>query len=150
MRQEIVREYDRAAAAISAVVVGLSEEQASRPEIDGWSVNDHLRHVAIWHEMRFFEISRVARGDRPAFPVFADGRVDAVNETLAGMRRSPTLSEALADLNFARMTVLRAIADCPEERLDPKLYEEMSPPGGAAHELEHAETIAAWRAKEGI
>lgn len=150
MRDEIICEYERAAAAISNATTGLSEEQASRPEIDVWSVKDHLSHVTLWHEMRFFEIGRCSQGRRPAFPGGYEDAVQTINQTFASLRRHLSLEDVLSDLEFARGWVIRAIAEAPEERLDPSLYEEMGPAGGAQHELAHAEVIFTWRQKEGL
>lgn len=148
MREKVAEKLRNAAALVDAAVAGLTEEQASNPGIDGWSVKDHLTHLAVWHEMRFFEIGRVGRGGRSITPNFAD--VDAFNETFARTRRDLPLAQVIADLAFSREMVQRAVAECPEERLDSKHYLEASPDGGVAHETEHAEVIAAWRAKEGL
>ena len=148
MRDKVAGDLLKAAALVDAAVAGLSEEQASRPDIDGWSVKDHLTHLAVWHEMRFFEISRVGHGGSGITPNFED--VNAFNEVLARTRRELSLEQVLADLAFAREMVQSAVARCPEDRLDSKHYLEASPAGGVAHETEHAETISTWRRLEGI
>jgi hypothetical protein len=68
-QQQLIAELDHAADQVAAAISGLTDEQASRPAEDGWSVRDHLTHLTFWHEMRFFEVSRIARGGRAAFPV---------------------------------------------------------------------------------
>lgn len=148
MREEVADDLLKAAALVDAAIAGLTEDQASRATIDGWSVKDHLTHLTVWHEMRFFEISRVGHGGRSMTPDFGD--VDAFNETFARTRRDLPLAQVLADLAFAREMVHSAVANCPEDRLDSKHYLEASPAGGIAHETEHAEVIYAWRAKEKI
>ncbi|MFI5016260.1 MAG: DinB family protein [Hyphomicrobiales bacterium] len=147
-REKVAQDLRHAAARVDAAIGGLSEEQASSPAIDGWSVKDHLTHLTVWHEMRFFEISRVGRGGRSLTPTFGD--VNAFNETLGSMRRGLSLEQALADLAFAREMVQRAVAECPEDRLDSKHYLEASPAGGVDHETEHADHIAGWRKTEGL
>ncbi len=149
MRDDITAEYARAAAAISNAISGLSEGQSSRQEIDGWSVKDHITHLTLWHEMRFFEISRYARGAQAAFPGGNEEAVETINQTFTRLRRHLSFEQALCDLDFARAMVLQAIVAVPEARLDPELYEEMSPVGGAQHELAHAEMIKNWRQGEG-
>jgi hypothetical protein len=147
-RESVAQDLRDSAAKVDAAVAGLSEEQASRPAIDGWSVKDHLTHLTNWHEMRFFEISRVGHGGRGMMPTFED--VNAFNETLASMRRGFSLKQSIADLDFAREMVQRAVAECPEDRLDSKHYLEASPAGGVAHETEHADAIAGWRKQAGL
>ena len=150
VRDAVTRQYERAAAGVYRAVDGLNEEQACRAEIDGWSVKDHINHLAFWHELRFFEIGRVARGAPQEFPRTEGDVIDAINQTITDLRRRLSFKEALADLEFTRGMVLEVIGEAPEARLDSQLYEEMTPLGGAQHELAHAETIAAWREREEI
>jgi hypothetical protein len=150
VRDKIIRDYQRASAAITEAVAGFSEEQASRPIIDRWSVKDHITHVTLWHEMRFFEIKRCAQGRPAAFPIGRDEAIEMINNTFAELRRHLSLKEALADLDVARSEIIRLIGETPEEGLDPARYEEMGPGGGAQHELNHAEMIVDARKKEGL
>jgi len=141
-------ELERSRELLLQAVEGLSEDQMSRPEIDGWSVKDHLTHLTVWDEMRFFEISRIARGGQFGFPPTED--IDWYNEPMAANRRQLSLSQVLTDMAFARDMVLQAVALCPEERLDQSLYGEIGIEGGAGHDRVHAEIIKAWRKKERI
>jgi uncharacterized protein (TIGR03083 family) len=152
-RDLLLLEMDAARARVDEAIAGLTEEQASRPDLDGWSVKDQLAHLTFWHEMRFFEVSRIARGGRAGFPVTdvvaGVDPIDEINERFAANRRRLPLAQALADLDFARDMVREAVATCPEDRLDLRFYEEIGP-NGAGHDSEHAEMITAWRQKEGI
>jgi hypothetical protein len=150
VRDEIIRDYQRASAAITEAAAGLSEEQASRPIIDRWSVKDHITHLTLWHEMRFFELKRCAQGRPAAFPIGRDEAIEAINNTFADLRRHLSFKEALADLDVARSEIIRLIGETPEEGLDPTRYQEMGPGGGAQHELNHAEMIVDARKKQGL
>ncbi len=148
--QQFISQLDAAAAQVNAAVEGLTDEQASRPADDGWSVKDQLTHMTFWHEMRFFEISRIARGGSAGFPATDEPGVTDMNEQIAANRRRLTLEQVVADLNFAREMVKQAVLAAPSERLDQSLYGEIGIPGGADHEIEHAGLITAWRKREGI
>ena len=148
-RDQLQLELDMARSRVKDAIAGLTEEQMSRPDLDGWSVKDHLTHVTLWHEMRFFEISRIARGGRAGFPVTDEAGVEHINQQFAANRRSLPLTQVLADLDFAREMVRQAIATCSEDRLDQRLYDELGP-NGAGHETGHAEMITAWRQREGL
>src|SRR3990172_367373 len=148
--QQLISEVDNAAGRVAAAIKGLTDEQASRPAADGWSVKDQLTHMTFWHEMRFFEISRIARGGRAGFPATDEKGVEQINEQMAANRRPLPRARVIADLEFAREMVKQAVLACPEDRLDQRLYEEIGIQGGAAHEIEHAGLIEAWRRKEGI
>jgi hypothetical protein len=150
LQQQLLSEIDAAAERVSAAIAGLTEEQASVAVADGWSVKDQLTHMTFWHEMRIFEISRIARGGRAGFPATDEKGVEHINEQMAANRRPVPLVQVVADLEFAREMVKQAVLACPEDRLDQRLYEEIGIQGGAAHEIEHAGLIEAWRQKESI
>lgn len=145
----LVFEMTEAWSQVVAATAGLSDEQMSRPAIGGWSVKDHLSHLTVWHEMRFHEVSRIARGGQPACLPFTDEQLEALNTLTVALRRHLPVSQVLADLEFARSLVAAAIAGCPEEALDQKRYGEVGQTG-VQHDLGHAETIRAWREREGI
>ena len=148
-RDQLLLEMDAAGDRVSEAIAGLSDEQMSRPDLDGWSIKDHLTHLTLWHELRFFELSRIARGGRASFPVTDESGVEHINQQFAANRRPLPFAQVLADLDFAREMIRQAIANCPEERLDPRLFEELGP-HGAGHDTAHAEMITAWRRREGI
>jgi hypothetical protein len=143
--QQLALELERSRELVREAIAGLTEDQASRPGPDNWSVKDHLTHMTLWHEMRFFEISRVARGGQPSFPESGEARILPLNEAFAENRRGLQLPQVVSDLEFAWEMVSEAVAACPEERLDQRLYAEIGIEGGAAHDREHAEFIRTLR-----
>jgi len=148
-RDQLLLEMDAARDHLKEAIAGLSDEQLFLPAIEGWSVKDHLTHLTLWHELRFFELSRIARGGHAAFPVTDEAGVEHINEQFAANRRPLSLAQVVADLDFAREMVRQAVANCPEDRLDQRFFEELGP-NGAGHETSHAEMITAWRRREGI
>ena len=148
-RDQLLLEMDAARDRVNEAIEGLAEDQMSRREIDGWSIKDHLTHLTLWHELRFFELSRIARGGRAGFPVTDEAGVEHINQQFAANRRPLPLAQVLADLDFAREMVRQAVANCREDRLDLRFYEELGP-NGAGHEISHAEMIRSWRDKEGV
>ena len=148
-QRQLVAELDAAARRVDAAIAGLTDEQASRPAADGWSVKDQLTHLTYWHEMRFFEMSRIARGGRASFPGTDEKGVEHINEQIAGNRRLLPLSQVVSDLGFAREMVRQAVLAAPDDRLVPAVFEEIGPTG-AGHEMSHAGLIEAWRQREGV
>ncbi len=149
-RAQLRSELEAAAKRVSAAISGLSEKQASAVAIGDWSVKDHLNHMCHWHEFRAMEIMRISRGGQMAYPPFSDEQITLVNSTFADLRRGLPLSQAAEDLEFARVMVIEAVANCPEEALAESRYGECGIQAGIKHDNEHAETIEAWRKKEGI
>jgi hypothetical protein len=149
--QVLLTELIRSRGVLLDAVDNLTDKQMLLPIDGGWSIKDHLIHITVWDEMRFFEISRIARGGDAGFPAMPDeADIEWLNQPTVAMRRRLSLKQVILDLAYARDVVLQAVAICPEDRLDVSLYEEIGIEGGAAHDLTHAETILAWRKKEGI
>jgi hypothetical protein len=144
---------DQAAERVAAAIRGLTEEQLTGPDLDGWSVKDHLAHMTVWHEWRFFELSRIARGGQAGFPqiqpVGGVDPVDELNELFTSQRRGVPLAQVLSDLDFAREMLREALSTAPEDRLADQYYAEMGP-NGAGHDVAHAEVIEAWRKSKGM
>ena len=149
-RDQLVLEMQTARARVLDAVAGLTDAQASRAELDGWSVKDHLSHLTACDEFRFYEIGRVSRGARTAFASVDDEQTDALNAIIVALRRNMTLEELIADLEFARSLVLEAIGQAPEHALAPEAYGDFAVNGSIAHDLEHAAAVTAWRQREGI
>jgi DinB superfamily len=149
-RDQLLLEMRTARSRVLAAVEGLSEEQMSRPEIDGWSVKDHLSHLTACDEFRFYEIGRISRGARPAFARMDQEQTDTLNALMVTLRRHLAVDEVMADLDFARSLVLEAIQHAPEQALSPETYGDFPVDGSIEHDLEHAAAVTAWREREGI
>jgi hypothetical protein len=143
-RQQLLAELEHARRRVRQSVAGLNDDDASIAGADGWSVKDHLAHMTLWHEMRFFEISRIARGGRAGFPASDEARITPLNDLFTDNRRSLPLEQVLSDLEFAWAMVEQAISACPEDRLALRYFSELGPTG-AGHDIDHAETITALR-----
>jgi uncharacterized damage-inducible protein DinB len=148
--QQVASEIAASRDQVREAIAGLDDEQMSAPAIDGWSVRDHLAHLTIWHEFRFFEISRVARGGKATFQEIPDEEIDAFNEMMGRHRRGLSVQQAISDLEFAWALVLDTVQNVDDDALNGRHYLEIGPQGGAGHDAEHAEMILAWRQKEGI
>ena len=146
--QQLISEIDAAAARIDTAIAGLTDEQASRPADDGWSVKDQLNHLTCWHEMRFFEVSRIARGGRASFPLTDEKGVENLNNQIVKNRRLLPLSQVVADLHFACEMVKQAITSAPAD-LALSNFQEIGPVG-AGHDISHADLIERWRKGEGL
>jgi hypothetical protein len=143
--QQLIAGLEHARERVREAVAGVDDGTASRPGTDGWSIKDHLTHITLWHEMRFFEISRIARGGDYSFPTSGEDGITPLNEAFVDNRRRLALGQVVADLEFAWEMVQQAVLACPEDRLPVRLYGEIGISGGAEHDIEHAEAITALR-----
>src|SRR3990172_4676829 len=132
-RDQLLLEMETARSCVLDAVVGLTEEQMSRPGIDCWSVKDHLNHLAACDEFRFYEIGRISRGGSPAFRNMDREQTDALNELIVTLRRGLPSSQMMADLRFARSLVLEAIGGAPEHALSAEPYGDFPVNGSIPH-----------------
>ncbi len=150
LRSQLFSEVQEARSQLLAAIDGLSEEQMVAQALDGWSAKDHLAHIAAWDELRFHEINRVARGDRPAFADITPLQVDAFNSWTIDLRREFSTAQVLRELELTRSRVLEAVGACPDSRLGEAAEGRGRIRRAAAHDLEHAALIREWRQREGI
>ena len=143
-RDEHMAAFAAAHDRVRQAIAGLSEDEASAAGPDAWSIKDHLTHLTLWHEMRFFEVSRIGRGGLPSFPLTTEEQVTPLNETVAAYRRALPIAQVVADLEFAWSMVEQAVAASPEERLDRGFSGEIGPLG-TGHDMAHAAMIVALR-----
>jgi Mycothiol maleylpyruvate isomerase N-terminal domain len=150
-RGQLLQEMGAARSRVMEAVRGLDDEQASRPEIDGWSVKDQLIHLTVCDEIRFHEIGRVSRGGEPGYANLNGERMDVFNETVVDLRRSLSRTQVLDDLAAARLRVLEAIDAAPERALATEVYGDGYPVNGSInHDNEHAAAISHWRKRVGL
>jgi hypothetical protein len=149
-RDQLILDLDTARARVMEAITGLTEEQMSRQEMDGWSVKDHLNHLTACDEIRFFEIGRISRGGQPTFRGLDGAPSDTFNETIVSHRRGLPTEQVLADLASTRSLVVEAIAGAPEHALSRDAYGDYPVDGSIGHDIAHAEIIESWRKEVGI
>lgn len=107
-------------AALDAIVGALSESQLVARDADGWSVSDHLSHIAAWERMIVAHLR-----DRSAHVVagmddeasYAAATLDHLNERLHQRFRDRGLAETLREFADAHRAIVMFIAEMPEQRL---------------------------------
>jgi len=145
-REQLLKHYTDARDMLRQAIDGLTDEQMSEPTIDGWSVKDHLAHVAAWDDLRAAEVERIAAGFDSAWKM-TDEQDDAFNDAAYDLRRSISASQARWEFETATRKLLDAIASAPPAALDPELYG--SAGIGGDHDSQHAGWIARWRRERG-
>jgi len=135
--------------ALQRSVEGLTPEQLSAREIDGWSVKDMLAHIASWEELMAQDFRRLARGHAPALMQFSPERTDQLNDLIVSMRRDFSLDQVLTELASTRSEMMKSL-----EALSDADFETGFVPAFLGicgrHDEEHSVMIDAWRQKAGI
>ncbi len=63
-KQALLERYRSLRQGMIAAIGGLTDAQMSEPSIDGWSVKDHLLHIALWDDLRATEVARISVSTR--------------------------------------------------------------------------------------
>ena len=146
-RNELLQHYRTMRQATQKALAGLSDEQLTDPSLDGWSVKDHLAHLATWDEIRASEIHRISAGYSTLWKT-SGGQDDAINAISYELRRDISLEQAIWEFEITHDQLLAAIADATADGLDGSRYGEAGL--RTTHEAEHAEWITEWRATKGF
>lgn len=112
-KAELMERIDGARGLLLETIGRLSEAQLVEPGLfDGWSVKDHLSHVATWER----SLAALLQG-RPCYAAmnvdrhtYASGDTDAVNALIFLHTKDRSLSEALADFEQAHTELLGVLA----------------------------------------
>ncbi|MQC47768.1 MAG: hypothetical protein DWG77_01605 [Chloroflexi bacterium] len=145
-RDALVAHYRQMQDDVRDAIDGLTNEQMTEATIDGGSVKDHLAHLALWHEIRASEVTRISSGYESAWRL-TDAQTEAFNATMYELRRDFSLSQAKWELTQARERLFAALAQANVRGLNGALYGEAGL--RSEHEAEHAGWIRRWRAERG-
>jgi uncharacterized damage-inducible protein DinB len=146
-KEALLQHYREMRQELLAAIDGLTDEQMADPSIDGWSVKDHLVHLAVWHDIRASEIVRISAGHDSAWRM-GDAQDERFNTLAYELRRSLPVAQARWELETSQRRLLDAIAAATPRGLDPTLYGEAGL--RTNHEREHAGWIRRWRTERGI
>jgi uncharacterized damage-inducible protein DinB len=146
-RDALLQHYRESREALLAAIDGLGDELLTEPSLDGWSVKDHLAHLALWDDLRASEVERISAGHDSAWPMNGE-QGEAYNALGYELRRGLSLDQARWELATSRHRLLDAIASATERGLDALLYGDA--PLRSTHEAEHTGWIRRWRHARGL
>jgi uncharacterized damage-inducible protein DinB len=146
-RDALLRHYRQMREELLAAIDGLSDEAMIDPSLDGWSVKDHLAHIALWDEIRAGEVERISAGYESAWRMTPE--LEAAYGALAyDLRRALSLDQARWDLTTSHRHLLDAIGSATPRGLDGSLYGEAGL--RSTHEAAHTGWIRRWRGERDI
>ncbi len=141
-RDELLRHYRGMRDELLAAIEGLGEELLTEPSIDGWSVKDHLLHLALWDDIRASEVLRISAGHDSAWRM-TDEHQEVFGTMAYELRRGLSLGQARWEFETSRERLLEAISAAMPRGLDGSLYGEAGL--RSLHEAEHTGWIKRWR-----
>jgi uncharacterized damage-inducible protein DinB len=141
-RAALLDHYRQSRAELLALLEGLAPADLVEPSLDGWSVKDHLAHLAAWDDIRAAEVARISAGYESAWKLGPE-LDEALNRVLYEARRNLSLEQVRWEFEASRERLLAAIAAATSRGLDPSLYGEA--PVRSGHEPEHTGWLRRWR-----
>ena len=146
-RNALLAHYRAMRDELLGAIDGLTDDQLSERTLDGWSVKDHLMHVALWDDVRAQEVVRISAGNESAWRM--SGELDEAYNALAyELRAGLSPAQSKWELEASRERLLAAIASATDRGLDPSLYGEAGL--RSTHQSQHAGWIKRWRAERGV
>jgi uncharacterized damage-inducible protein DinB len=146
-RERLLQHYRRTREALLVAIDGVSDDALTAPTLDGWSVKEHLAHIALWDDVRANEVARISAGYDSAWRM--SGEQDAAYNDLAhSLRKALSLDQVRWELETSRQRLLDAIAAATDCGLDASLYGEAGLVSG--HEEQHTAWIARWRGEKAL
>jgi uncharacterized damage-inducible protein DinB len=146
-RDALLHHYREMRKELLSAIASLSDEMMTEPSLDGWSVKDHLAHLALWDDIRASEVVRISSGHDSAWRM--TGEQDRAYNALAhDLRLALSLDQARWELATSRQRLLDAISSATPRGLDASLYGEAGLRSG--HEAQHTGWIRRWRGERGV
>lgn len=146
-RDALIQHYRQMREELLAAIDGLSDELLTEPSLDGWSVKDHLAHLALWDDVRAGEVARISAGHASAWRM-TDEQGETYNGLGYALRRALSLEQVRWELATSRQRLMDAISSATPRGLDGSLYGEAGL--RSSHEAAHTGWIKRWRGERGI
>ena len=146
-RAALLQHYRKLREELLSAIRGVSDELMIEPSLDGWSVKDHLAHLALWDDLRASEVVRISAGHDSAWRM-TDDQAEAYNAVAHSLRLALSLHQVRWELATSRQRLLDAISSATPRGLDASLYGEAGL--RSSHEAAHTGWIKRWREGRGI
>ena len=146
-RDALLQHYREARQELLSAIDGLSDEALTEPSLDGWSVKDHLAHLALWDDIRASEVVRISAGHHSAWRMTGE-QDEAYNALAHDLRLALSLDQVRWELATSRQRLLDAISSATARGLDASLYGDAGL--RSLHEAEHTGWIKRWRGERGV
>ena len=143
----LLQHYRKTREELLSAIEGLSDELMTEPSLDGWSIKDHLAHIAFWDDIRASEVTRISEGHRSAWPMTIE-QDNALTALAYLLRANLPLEQVRWEFATSRQRLLDAIGSTTERGLDGSLYGEAGLKSG--HEIQHTGWIKRWRREKGV
>ncbi len=145
-RQQLLKQLDKAWAAITESYASLSDSQLTEPGVTGnWSVKDILAHVTTWEEEALKYLPLIIKGGRPPRYIKYGG-IDAFNAQMTEQKRGLSLPDILRQLDETHRRLIDYVQSAPEEQFTRETrFRRRLRLDTYSHYPKHAKAIREWR-----
>jgi uncharacterized damage-inducible protein DinB len=141
-RENLIRHYLEMRQALLAVVDALPPEAVTARVVDGWTVADHLNHIAAWDDLRASEVVRISAGYE-AICRMDDTQGDVYSTLMYALRKPLPIEQVRWELDQSHRRLLDAIASATDTGLDGSRYGEAGL--RSSHEAQHTTWLMNYR-----
>jgi hypothetical protein len=125
-KSSVLERIERSWASLDEAIEGLADERMRSSGPDGWTVKDHLAHIAGWNLSLAALLERRHRQAALALEGFSTTDWDGQNEVMLRRHRELVPDEVRALLLGSRLMVLRALCSLTDADLG-RPYREYQP-----------------------
>ncbi len=145
-RDELIQHYWQMRRTLLAAIDGFSDALLSELSLDGWSVKDHLAHLALWGEIRAAEVARISAGYKSAWRM--SGEQDT---TYSGLGHNLCLGLSVAQVRWELETTRQRLLDAIAAATPPdSTHRAMARLACRTHAAQHTGWIRSWRDEKGV
>lgn len=144
-REALIQHYREIRATLLASIDGIEDAMLTAPTLDGWSVKDHLAHIAFWDRLRAEEVTRISAGHESAWRM-TEAQHDVFAPLLYAWHQDLSLGQVRWELASSHELLLEALAQATPTGLEGSRYGEAGL--RSFHEAQHVEWIQRWRGEQ--
>ena len=151
-KQQLLKQLDKAWAAIKESYAGLSDALMTEPGVTGdWSVKDILAHITTWEEEALKYLPLIIKGDRPPRYSVKYGGINAFNAQVTQQKRGLSLSDVLKQLDETHQRLIYYIHRAPEDQFTSETrFRRRLRQDTYSHYPKHARAIRQWRERSAL
>jgi uncharacterized damage-inducible protein DinB len=146
-RDGLLQHYRQMRVELLSAIDALSDELMTERSLDGWSVKDHLAHLALWDDIRASDVVRISAGHDSAWRMTSD-QDGAYNGLAYDLRLGLSIDQVRWELATSNQRLLDAISTATGRGLHASLYGEAGL--CSMHEAAHTGWIKRWRGERGV
>jgi uncharacterized protein (TIGR03083 family) len=139
-RDEVVDRIERSWRDLDDLVGGLGGVELQAPVADGWTVQDHLTHLAVWEDSLLALLEGRDRATAMGVPGLGENGTDAINAAVYEQHRNDAPEEALSRFRSTHRRLLDKLRELGDRDLSLP-YSHFQPD---ADDADHQQAVIGW------